>query len=676
MITIESLARGSSLLPFLLELWLKSGMLLGAALLLVKLRRWSAEERHLIILAALVAASLLPAASAVTPDLPIPVVSVRNGAHRTSHAGDTTRSASRAPGASTDGARGGEGASAGTEHTLSSAIAPGTPHYSEFRAIDLGAALVGLYGFIAACVLAYFGYAALRVSRLTRSLARVEDEATRALVDAVRARLGIARRVRLLQGASGHTPWAWGAFRPVVVLPPAFTQWPAAQQRDAVVHELSHIKRLDLLTSLIGCACAALCWPQPLVWRALRAMTREAESACDDRVLLAGAGNATYAAQLLEIANRIYTEGGGECDDPLVVTMASPSAVARRIRSILDSKIRRDAVNTSKLALVTITSLALIGILSALTVSRSQEVSASEAARRLDDPAFQALVRDGAQSDEDLQRLVETFVASDRESDATRAFVDYVSRPKPGNQVCAYCTSLLRTEDALVETDAIHSALRSAFDALEQKAYATNDGKLLFRLAWLSIESANRGAVATGVWYLFQALRVGNTAKPDAVKMLALRALYQLGRLEDAKALAEELYSDPESKYYQSAQMRNWSTYLDHEMGRASALSARLLSVDENQPVTEQDYVPVYKVAPRYPETAAKEGKEGNVVVEFTVNSRGRTENLFVVESTDAVFEKAALEAARQFLYMPKIVDGTPVDQPGVKNKITFVMTP
>jgi TonB family protein len=676
MSTIDSLIAGSAVLPALLGLWLKSGMLLGAAFLLVKWRRWSAEERHLVIVAALFAASLLPATSAITPNLPIAVGFWGSGGDRVSDAGDITRSPGLAPGASTDSARISEVLPREAALDLSSRIAVESPRDFKRQPIDLGLALVGLYGLIATILFAYFGHSALRISRLTRSLGPVEDEATRVLVDALRMRLGIARRVRILAGTSGHTPWAWGAFRPVVVLPLAFPQWPAEQQRDALVHELSHIKRLDLLTSLVGCACAALCWPQPLAWRALRAMTREAENACDDRVLLTGAGNSAYAAQLLEIANHIYLAGTTERSNPLVVAMASRSAVARRIRSILDSRTRRDTVNTSKLVVVTVTSLGIVGLLSGLTISHSQEVSGGDAAGQLNDPEFQTLVSNGPKSDEDLQRLVETFIANDRQADATRAFIDYVSRSEPGNTVCAYCTSLLLTDAAVLETDAIHAALRSAFGALEQKAYATNDGKLLFRLAWISINSTNREAVARGAWYLFEAQRIGNTAKPDAVKMLAVRALAQLGRLEDAKSLAEELYSDPSSKYYQSASIRGWTTYFDREMGRTSALSARLLSVDEHRPVTEQNYLPVYKVAPRYPETAAKQGKEGNVVVEFTVNSRGRTENVFVVQSTDVMFENAALEAAREFLYMPKIVNGTAVDQPGVKNKITFVMTP
>lgn len=46
-----------------------------------------------------------------------------------------------------------------------------------------------------------------------------------------------------------------------------------------------------------------------------------------------------------------------------------------------------------------------------------------------------------------------------------------------------------------------------------------------------------------------------------------------------------------------------------------------------------------------YPEEAYKKGLEGDVLVQFTVNSEGKVVNPSVLESTDKIFEKAALNA-------------------------------
>ena len=43
-----------------------------------------------------------------------------------------------------------------------------------------------------------------------------------------------------------------------------------------------------------------------------------------------------------------------------------------------------------------------------------------------------------------------------------------------------------------------------------------------------------------------------------------------------------------------------------------------------------------------------------------------------VLESSNGIFEKAAIDAAAKFRYKPQVVDGQSVDTPGVQHKITF----
>lgn len=100
--------------------------------------------------------------------------------------------------------------------------------------------------------------------------------------------------------------------------------------------------------------------------------------------------------------------------------------------------------------------------------------------------------------------------------------------------------------------------------------------------------------------------------------------------------------------------------------GWLGASSAALAEVDE--------YLPIFKAVPVYPPEAAAAGLEGYVIVEFTVNEEGLVEDLFIVESSSPLFEQAALDAARQFQYRPRVVNGVPVKVPGVRNRITFVV--
>jgi protein TonB len=88
--------------------------------------------------------------------------------------------------------------------------------------------------------------------------------------------------------------------------------------------------------------------------------------------------------------------------------------------------------------------------------------------------------------------------------------------------------------------------------------------------------------------------------------------------------------------------------------------------------VSDGEYLPIVKVAPVYPSRALSRGLEGYVIVEFTVTSNGSVRDVSVVESTSTLFERAAMEAALKFKYKPRVIDGQPVEVPGVRNKITF----
>ena len=85
------------------------------------------------------------------------------------------------------------------------------------------------------------------------------------------------------------------------------------------------------------------------------------------------------------------------------------------------------------------------------------------------------------------------------------------------------------------------------------------------------------------------------------------------------------------------------------------------------------EYLPIVKVQPKYPRTAAQRGIEGYVIVQFTVTENGNVENPTVVESYPrGVFDRAATQAALKFKYRPRVVDGTPIRVEGVKNRIVF----
>ncbi len=88
--------------------------------------------------------------------------------------------------------------------------------------------------------------------------------------------------------------------------------------------------------------------------------------------------------------------------------------------------------------------------------------------------------------------------------------------------------------------------------------------------------------------------------------------------------------------------------------------------------IAEGDYLPIVRVAPVYPARALSRGLEGYVDMSFTVTTAGTVRDPVVLFSTSSLFDRAALRAVLKFKYKPRVVDGVPVDVPGVKTRISF----
>ncbi|AQT61602.1 energy transducer TonB [Cellvibrio sp. PSBB023] len=97
---------------------------------------------------------------------------------------------------------------------------------------------------------------------------------------------------------------------------------------------------------------------------------------------------------------------------------------------------------------------------------------------------------------------------------------------------------------------------------------------------------------------------------------------------------------------------------------------------------SEGEYLPIVKVPPEYPSTALSRGIEGFCTVVYTVTETGATRDPEPIADQcvtkdgkpTTVFNRASVRAALKFKYKPKVVDGKPVEVPGVKNRFTYTM--
>ena len=91
---------------------------------------------------------------------------------------------------------------------------------------------------------------------------------------------------------------------------------------------------------------------------------------------------------------------------------------------------------------------------------------------------------------------------------------------------------------------------------------------------------------------------------------------------------------------------------------------------------TAQSYIPLFVQQPKYPDRARRFGKEGYAMIELTVSKEGLALNPTVIEEKPEgqEFGKAALKAAASLRYVPRFIDGEPVEVPGVLYKYNFNM--
>lgn len=97
------------------------------------------------------------------------------------------------------------------------------------------------------------------------------------------------------------TAFVLGVFRPRIYLPVGLRE---EEQRCILLHERTHLKRLDHLTRLAAFAALCLHWFNPLVWVAFYLSGRDMEMSCDEAVIKAlGTGSKkTYSSSLLTLA--------------------------------------------------------------------------------------------------------------------------------------------------------------------------------------------------------------------------------------------------------------------------------------------------------------------------------------------------------------------------------------
>ena len=136
------------------------------------------------------------------------------------------------------------------------------------------------------------------------------------------------------ESAAVAAPLTAGVFRPRILLPQVWRDWPAEKLRAVLVHEAAHVWRRDGMIALLTQVNRCLFWFHPLAWWLEREIMATAEQAADEAAVGTSVAPRAYAQILIEMADEVRRRGGLRAAQAL--SMAGGS-LERRIDSILSA---------------------------------------------------------------------------------------------------------------------------------------------------------------------------------------------------------------------------------------------------------------------------------------------------------------------------------------------------
>jgi TonB family protein len=225
---------------------------------------------------------------------------------------------------------------------------------------------------VAVCF-ARWGWRRRRFAAVALAGEKVEVGREAEMLDDLKSRLNVGRRVGLVVSSNFAEPVVWRALRPLIVLPRGLAERLSDGELESVLkHELFHVKRFDNMFGSLQMFVCCFFWFHPLVWLIDRRLIEERELMCDERVILSGAAPDAYAASLWKVVQFGFgwpVEG---------VSRATGSNLKRRIKLMLHAN-HRSKSSTASRALVGITFIALIALAAAMALFSRDRFAVAEA---------------------------------------------------------------------------------------------------------------------------------------------------------------------------------------------------------------------------------------------------------------------------------------------------------
>jgi beta-lactamase regulating signal transducer with metallopeptidase domain len=123
-------------------------------------------------------------------------------------------------------------------------------------------------------------------------------------------KLGIQRKIGIVESSMAQVPMVIGHLKPVILLPVGMLTGLSAREVEAIlVHELAHIKRFDYLINIVQTLIESLLFFNPAIWWISHTIREHREHCCDDIAV-------KYCGNQLEYANALSNLGAWSLKTP------------------------------------------------------------------------------------------------------------------------------------------------------------------------------------------------------------------------------------------------------------------------------------------------------------------------------------------------------------------------
>ncbi len=490
-------------------------------------------------------------------------------------------------------------------------------------------------------------------------------------------------------------PMAVGIIKPFILMPEHILyRLQESELRGILLHELSHIHHRDQMTGVLQRIVTALNWWNPLAYVVSVAHSKAREEISDNHVLLQN-DSREYAECLINLAERTNLFKRV----PVSAGLASPCIpLKERVKHILskerimDTNLKKSTIGVMVLA----ATLVLSGIAGSRFIFATSE----------NEPSMEKVNSASSMIQEKEQPMQEKEKEkSDRQEVKPPKWIKKVDPVYPpeakeagieGSVTLEATTNKQGRVENVKVLKSVPELDQAAIDAVKQWVYEPMviDGKphgITFTVTCrFSLDDKNSGkgieGGVVGTDEIPPVRAVGDIKPPKLIKKVdpVYPAIAKEAKVEGTVILevttdiygmvvnTKVLRSIPLLDQAAIDAVKQW-VYEPEIIGGIprGMIFTVTCSFKLDEPVRALgDIKPpklIKEVEPIYPEIAKQAGVEGIVILEVTTDKAGRVKNTKVLRSIP-LLDQAAIDAVRQWVYEPEIIDGEP-------KEITFTVT-